>query len=146
MFRGRFEYGIDDKGRVSVPVKFREVLAASFDERLIITNFDGCLWAYPVPEWQKIEDHVASLPQMKPEVKAFQRGFISSAIECAIDKQGRILIPPTLRDYAGISKDLVFVGMTKRIEIWSTERWQKIFDASQKELGDMSEKLADLGL
>ncbi len=146
MFRGRYEHTVDIKGRTSIPSKFREVLSANYDERLIMTNFDGCLWAYPAVEWQRIEDHVSSLPQMKPEVKAFQRAFISAASDCPIDKQGRILLPQTLRDYAGIERDLVFVGMTKRIEIWSVERWNKVFSESQENLKDMAEKLAELGL
>src|SRR3989339_692595 len=119
MFRGRYIHTIDDKGRVSIPSKFRELLSSQFDERLIITNFDGCLWGYTYPEWQKIEEKVAALPQFKPEVKALQRVFISAATECVIDKPGRIMIPQTLREYAGIPKELVFVGMTKRIEIWA---------------------------
>jgi MraZ protein len=106
MFRGRFEHSIDPKGRVSIPVKFREILSANSDERMILTNFDDCLWGYPVAEWQAIEDKVAALPQFKPEVKALQRVFISAATECPIDKQGRILIPPTLRDYAGRAQEL----------------------------------------
>lgn len=146
MFRGRFEHSIDTKGRVSIPSKFREILSTNFDERLIITNFDDCLWAYPCAEWQKIEERVAALPQFKPEVKALQRVFISAANECPIDRQGRILIPQTLRDYAGINRDLVFVGMTRRIEIWSTERWLKTFETSQADLKQMAEKLAELGL
>lgn len=146
MFRGRFEHSLDTKGRVSIPSRFREVLAAQFDERLIITNFDGCLWAYPVAEWQKIEERVAALPQFKPEVKALQRVFVSAASECPLDKQGRILIPQTLRDYAGIERDLVFVGMTRRVEIWSNKRWRDVFDKSQKDMGELSAKLAELGL
>lgn len=146
MFRGRYEHSLDAKGRVSIPSKFREILATNYDERLIITNFDNCLWAYPHAEWQIIEDRVAALPQFKPEVKALQRVFISAATECPLDRQGRILIPPTLREYAGISRDLVFVGMTKRIEVWATERWQKVFSQSQTALDDMGEKLAQLGI
>lgn len=146
MFRGRFEHSIDPKGRVSIPVKFREILATTSDSRMIVTNFDDCLWCYPVAEWQIIEDKVSALPQFKPEVKALQRVFISAATECTIDKQGRVLIPPTLRDYAGITKDLVFVGMTKRIEIWSRERWKKVFTQSQDGINNMTDKLADLGL
>lgn len=146
MFRGRFEHSIDTKGRVSIPSKFREILSTNFDERLIITNFDDCLWAYPFAEWQKIEERVAALPQFKPEVKALQRVFISAANECPIDRQGRILIPQTLRDYAGINRDLVFVGMTRRVEIWSTERWLKTFETSQLDLKQMAEKLAELGI
>lgn len=146
MFRGRFEHAIDSKSRLSIPSKFREILSANYDERLIITNFDGCLWAYPFAEWQKVEDKVASLPQFKDEVKALQRVFISAAVESPIDKSGRILIPPTLRDYAGITKDVVLVGMTNRIEIWSRDRWMHEFEASQKSLEMMGDKLADLGL
>jgi MraZ protein len=146
MFRGRFEHSIDAKGRVSIPSRFREILVASSDERLIVTNFDNCLWAYTVPEWQEIEAKVAALPQFKPEVKALQRVFISAATECALDKQGRILIPPTLRDYAGISGDLVFVGMTKRIEIWSKDRWNQVFAASVTDIEGMADKLGELGL
>ncbi|MBF0107487.1 MAG: division/cell wall cluster transcriptional repressor MraZ [Deltaproteobacteria bacterium] len=146
MFRGRFEHSIDTKGRVSIPSKFRELLSSNYDERLIITNFDNCLWAYPFKEWQIIEERVASLPQLKAEVKALQRVFVSAATECPIDKQGRILLPPTLREYAGITKDLVFVGITKRIEIWSLERWSEIFKSSQDDLEKMQDKLAELGI
>jgi MraZ protein len=146
MFRGRFQHNLDAKARVAIPSKFREVLSTNFDERLIVTNFDGCLWAYPQAEWQKIESKVAELPQFKPEVKALQRVFISAATECALDKSGRILLPPTLRDYAGITRELTFVGMTKRIEIWATDKWEKAFNESQESLESFSEKLADLGL
>ena len=144
MFRGRFAHTIDPKGRTSIPSKFREVLAANYDERLIITNFDGCLWAYPVAEWQIIENKVAALPQFKEEVKALQRIFISAATECPVDKQGRILVPPTLRDYAGLKKEIILVGMTKRIEIWSKENWNTVFEKSQKEISGGN--LGDLGL
>lgn len=146
MFRGRYEHGIDNKGRLSVPSKFREILTTNFDERLIITNYDGCLWAYPVAEWQKLEEKVNARPQFDETVRLFQRVFISAAVEAPIDGSGRILIPPTLREYAGISKDVVLVGMTNRIEIWSRERWQNEFDQSQKKLEVMGDKLADLGL
>ena len=131
MFRGRFDYTIDEKGRTSLPAKFREVLAASYDERLIITTFDKCLWAYPVKEWQTIEEKIASLPQFKPEVKALQRMFVSGATECPLDKQGRMVLPASLRDYAELKKEIVFVGMTKRIEIWAKDKWQNVFNASR---------------
>lgn len=146
MFRGRFDYSIDDKGRVSLPAKFREVLSANYDERLIITTFDQCLWAYPIPEWQAIEEKIAALPQFKSQVKALQRVFVSGAAECPLDKQGRIIIPPTLRDYGGLKKEVVFVGMTKRIEIWSKERWEAVFSESQTLIEAATDDLADLGL
>jgi MraZ protein len=146
MFRGRFEYTIDEKGRISLPAKFREVLSANFDERLIITTFDQCLWAYPLPEWQLIEEKIAGLPQFKSEVKALQRIFVSGAVECALDKQGRLIIPPVLREYGDLKKDVLFVGMTKRIEIWSKQRWEDIFAKSQMLIESSTDDLADLGL
>lgn len=146
MFRGRFDYTIDEKGRISLPAKFREVLSANYDERLIVTTFDNCLWAYPIPEWQMIEEKIAALPQFKSEVKALQRIFVSGAAECGLDKQGRIIIPPVLREYGGLEKEVIFVGMTKRIEIWSKERWDDTFAKSQKLIENSTDDLADLGL
>ncbi len=145
MFRGRYDAVIDDKGRVSVPSRFRDALATSVDEKLILTTFDGCLWGYPTQEWIKIEERVAALPQFKSSVKALQRVFVSGAMECPIDKQGRIIIPPNLRDYAGLKKEIIFVGMTKKIEIWAKEQWVKTFNDALKEV-DGSEELADLGI
>ncbi len=146
MFRGRYNHQVDAKGRLSVPSRFRDALSSNFDERLIITNFDDCLWAYPVPEWQELEKKVSALPQFMEEVKALQRVFISAAVECPIDKQGRILIPPSLRDYAALDRDVVIVGMTRRFEIWAKERWDEVFRGAQIKLEGMSAKLADLGL
>lgn len=146
MFRGRYEHALDSKSRLSVPSHFREVLSTQYDERLIITNFDQCLWAYPVAEWLLVEDKIAALPQFKEEVKALQRVFVSGATECAIDKSGRIVLPPPLRAYAGIERDVVIVGTIKRLEIWSAERWATVFGAAQDALGTMGDKLADLGL
>ena len=141
MFRGRYEHTIDAKGRLSVPSKFREILATYDDDRLIVTNFDTCLWAYPVAEWKRVEEKVAALPQFKPEVKALQRFFISAAVECPIDPNGRIVVPTSLRRYAGLMKDVVLVGMTKRIEIWARERWQKVFEQAEKDLTTQAQKL-----
>ena len=144
MFRGRYEHTIDPKGRLSIPSKFRETLLANDDERLILTNYDSCLWALPVREWKAIEDKVALLPQFKPNVKSLQRFFISAAVECPLDPNGRILVPPTLRRYAGLEKDVVMVGMTNRFEIWAADRWRKVFDEAEKDMSAFDG--ADLGL
>lgn len=146
MFKGRFEHAIDAKGRLSIPSRFRDLLATQYDERLVITNFDGCLWAYPVAEWQRVEEKIAALPQFKDEVKALQRVFVSGAMECPIDRTGRILLPPPLRDYAGIARYVVLVGTTRRIELWAKERWETVFAEAQSALSGMGDKLADLGL
>lgn len=146
MFRGQYLHGVDDKGRVAIPAKFREILSARYEERLIITHFDGCLWAYPAPIWQQLEDRVAQLPQFQKEVKTLQRAFLSPAQECVPDKQGRILLPQNLRDYARIEREAMMVGMTQRIEIWSKASWDKMFEEAQKNLETMQAKLAELGL
>jgi MraZ protein len=146
MFRGRFEHIIDSKGRVSIPAKFRELLAEKYDERLILTNFDRCLVAYPFEEWRGLEEKVGSLSMVKKEVRVFQRFFISGAAECPIDKLGRILIPPTLRDYAQLTRNVVFNGMLKKFEIWSKDRWQEEIKRSEESFEGMSEALADLGI
>lgn len=146
MFRGRYEHTIDVKGRISVPAKFRELLSSQYSESLIITNFDQCLWAYPAAEWKVVEDKIASLPQFRPEVKAMQRFFVSAASECPLDKQGRIIVPPTLRDYASLDKDCVMVGMSRRIEIWSKARWEQVFNAAEQTLENSINKLTELGI
>ena len=146
MFRGRFEHTKDSKGRVSIPAKFRELLAEKYDERLILTNFDRCLVAYPFEEWRGVEEKVGSLSMVKKEVRAFQRFFISGAAECPIDKLGRILIPPTLRDYAQLARNVIFNGMLKKFEIWSKDRWLEEIKRSEESFEGMSEALADLGI
>lgn len=144
-FRGYHSHLIDEKGRLSIPVQFREVLANVYKEqRLILTSLVSCLVAYPLSEWLKIEEQVKSLPQMKPEVRDFQRVFISPAEECGFDRQGRILIPPALR--AGLRKEVVIVGMLTKFEIWAREKFEekrkKVLEDSER----ISNVLGDLGL
>ena len=147
MFRGQYAHNLDPKGRTSIPSKFREILQTKYGEEcLIITHFDGCLWGYPNKEWEKFEDRIADLPQFKREVKAIQRMFVSAACECPIDKQGRILIPPTLRSYAELDRDIVIVGMSRRIEIWDQKRWEKEFNKAQENKESIEEVLAEFGI
>ncbi len=146
MFRGRFEHIIDLKGRISIPAKFRELLAEKYDERVMITNFDRCLVAYPYEEWRAVEEKVGSLSMVKKEVKMFQRFFLSGAVECPIDKLGRILIPPTLRTYAQFERNVVFVGLAKKFEIWSRERWLEEIKRTEENFEGMGEVLAELGV
>ena len=146
MFRGIHEHTIDPKGRLSIPSKFREILAASNDERLIVTNYDSCLWAYPVAEWKVLEEKIAKVSQLRPEVKAFQRFVVSAACECPLDPNGRIIVPTTLRRYAALMKEVVLVGAVSRIEIWARERWRKVVEQAEKDLASLGGKLADLGI
>jgi len=146
MFRGRFEHAIDPKGRVSIPSKFREILTKKYDERLVVTNFDGCLVAYPYEEWVQLEEKASSLSMVKKETRAFMRFFYSSAIECILDKQGRILIPQTLRDYADLEKEVVLVGQLRKIEIWSSKRWGEEIVKAHENFDQISDVLSEFGL
>ena len=104
MFRGRYEHTVDPKGRTSLPSRFREILADRSDDRLIVTTaIDApCLIAYPFAEWQRFEERLMALPQFDPAVVKLKRVYVSSAMECSVDRNGRILIPPVLREHAGI--------------------------------------------
>ncbi|MEQ9618197.1 MAG: division/cell wall cluster transcriptional repressor MraZ [Deltaproteobacteria bacterium] len=126
MFRGRYEHTMTDKGRVSIPAKFREVCREKYgDETFVITNFDKCLVAYPLKEWNEIERKVSELPQFKHEVISFLRYLMGGAVDCPLDGQGRVLIPQSLRNHARIDRELVMIGMLTRIEIWSKEVWEQ---------------------
>ena len=126
MFRGRYEHTMTDKGRVSIPAKFREICREKYgDETFVITNFDKCLVAYPLKEWNEIERKVSELPQFKQEVISFLRYLMGGAVDCPLDGQGRVLIPQSLRNHARIDKELIMIGMLTRIEIWSREVWQE---------------------
>ncbi len=144
MFRGSFEHSVDSKGRVSVPSKFRDIIADHYDGRLVMAmDFDLCLAVYPLEEWEKLEEKIKTLPMMQKEVKDFMRFFFSSATECELDKQGRILIPPAHRERAGISKNVMLVGIINKIEIWDVKSWE----ARTSQNGDkIGEALAALGL
>jgi len=147
MFRGRYEHAIDSKGRISIPSKFREILAKKYDDRLVITNFDGCLVAFPHDEWNLlVEQKIGSFSIMRKEMSSFLRYFYSSASDCVIDKHGRLLIPQTLRDYAALQKDVVLVGEGRFIEIFSKERWQLEAQKVEEGFDQIRETLANLGI
>jgi MraZ protein len=140
MFRGRFEHTIDPKGRISIPSKFREVLKEKYEEKLMVTNFDGCLYAYPTDEWYLLEEKVSRLSSLNRKAKSLQRFFTSAVAECPIDKLGRILIPPTLRDYAKLEKDVIVIGVLKRIEVWSKKNWEPEITRAQEYLENLSDE------
>jgi MraZ protein len=145
MFRGRYEHTIDAKGRISIPAKFREVLNKKYDDRLVISHYDQCLVAYPQEEWAILEEKQKHLPQMKKETKTYLRFFYSSGADCTIDKQGRLLIPQTHREYANLQKEVVLVGMGTRIEIWDKQKWGEEFRRSQESFDKDSDVLTSLG-
>lgn len=147
MFLGQFQHTIDKKGRVSIPFKFREVLTDRYEETLIITaDLDQCLVGYPVEEWRLIEEKAKQLPMMKKEVKDWLRVFYSRAVECALDRHGRILVPPPLREYARLQREIVLLGMFNKIELWDQRRWKEKELQVSKNSEKISEALAGLGL
>ncbi|MBW1980854.1 MAG: division/cell wall cluster transcriptional repressor MraZ [Deltaproteobacteria bacterium] len=146
MFRGRFHHTLDAKGRLRIPTRFREILQKQFNDQLIITNLDRCLIAYPLPEWEKVEEQVGGLSKMSPDIRAFQRFFISGATECSFDKQGRILIPQTLRDYAKLEREVVIAGVLKNFEIWSKPLWDEEIRNSQENFRQIAESVSSYGV
>lgn len=125
MFRGHFEHAIDAKGRTSLPARFRDVLAGGSDLRLVITPAlgDPCLDVYPMRSWEDLESRLAQLNEFDAEVIAFRRLYVSAAVECDLDKQGRVLVPPSMREHGQLAKDVLWAGMGQKAELWSLERW-----------------------
>lgn len=150
MLRGRYEHAVDEKGRTSVPARFREAMAASGDAHLVLTTgLDPCLVAYPMREWMAFEERLAALPQFDASVAMLRRIYVSSAVECEVDKHGRILVPAGLRKHAGLTRDALWAGMGRHAEIWSSERFESLRDGAlenpeQREA--IAKRLAELGL
>ena len=124
-FTGVYQHQIDAKGRTSLPSRFREVLAAQGADKLFVTTdlFDACLQAYAPAQWTAFTEKVAALSQFDPSVRLLVRSFVAPAQECPVDKVGRILIPPPLREHAGLADEVTWAGTVERIEIWSPARW-----------------------
>jgi len=146
MFKGRYIHTLDAKGRLSVPSRFREILSQHREETLILTTFDNCLAGFPSDEWEVLEEKVRGLSMLQKDVRAFTRYFFSSAQECPVDRQGRILIPTTLREDAGLEKDVVLLGVANRIEVWSKARWDNFYRESTENFEAIAEKLSEFGL
>ncbi|MDE7353847.1 MAG: division/cell wall cluster transcriptional repressor MraZ [Acetatifactor sp.] len=141
MFMGRYNHTIDPKGRLSIPSKYREILG---DEFVVSKGMDGCLFVYANDAWKAFEEKLASLPLINREARQFARFFLSGAQYVTVDKQGRILMPQDLREFAGLEKDVVLAGAGGRIEIWSLEKWNENTD--QTDIDQISQGMIDLGL
>ncbi len=144
-FRSRSEHTLDEKGRLNIPTRFREVLQNVYTENLMITNWDKCLKAFPVPEWKKVEDKLIS-DAAKNGLSGFFRYVISGVVECPLDKQGRILLPNALRAEFGLNKDVVLNGMLEHFEIWDKASWLDETRRTRDKFKDYEQGLASLGI
>ncbi|HHT68002.1 MAG TPA: division/cell wall cluster transcriptional repressor MraZ [Firmicutes bacterium] len=143
MFMGEYHHGLDAKGRLIIPAKFREELG---EGAVITRGLDNCLFLFPQEEWSILESKLKALPLTKSDARQFVRFLFSGATECELDKQGRINLPPNLREFASIEKDAVVIGVSSRVEIWSKERWESYVDDAEESFEDIAENIVDLGI
>jgi len=143
MFIGEYKYIIDSKKRLAIPAKFRAGLG---DKAVVTRGLDNSLFLYSKKEWQVLAEKLSSLPLSQSDARGFTRLMLAGAMEVSIDKAGRILIPDYLKEYAGLRKETVVIGLFNRIEIWSQERWNDYQKKTEKEVGDMAERLKELGV
>ena len=140
MFMGEYNHTIDAKGRLIVPSKFREQLGNEF---VITKGLDGCLFVYSNEEWENVQQSFREKSVASKDARKFMRFFFGGAATCEVDKQGRILIPNNLREYAGIDKDVVSVGVMSRVEIWSKDKWLE--NSDYDDMDEIAENMAELG-
>ncbi|MFH1868644.1 MAG: division/cell wall cluster transcriptional repressor MraZ [Candidatus Omnitrophota bacterium] len=144
MFYGEFTHTLDRKGRLIIPSRFRDALKEAYVEKLYITRgLDKCLFMFAEEEWKSQETKFRSMPFTKSEHRKFNRLYFSGAQEAIPDKQGRILIPSYLKDFAGIKKEMVLIGVSNRIEIWSKELWKKYYEGSKESFEEIAENLIE---
>lgn len=145
MFYGEYEHTLDRKGRLIIPAKFREVFKENYIEKFYVTRgLDKCLFVFTEEEWKLQEQKFKSLSFTKAEARKFNRLYFSGACELTCDKQGRILLPQYLKGFAGIQREVIIVGVSNRMEIWSKETWKKFYEASRESFEETAEKLINL--
>ena len=143
MLMGEFQHNLDAKGRLFMPVKLREALGTKF---VLTKGLDGCLFVYDLEQWRLLEAKLNSLPMTRKGARDFNRFFFGGAAEGERDKQGRVLLPVNLREFAGLDKNAVIVGVGNRAEIWDAERWNAYNEENAEDVGELAEQLADLDL
>jgi len=140
---GEYEHSIDTKGRLIMPAKLKEDIGEKF---VITKGLDGCLFVYSQSEWKLFEDKLRAFPLTNKDARALVRFFLAGAMECEIDKQGRFLIAANLREFAGLEKEVVVIGVLNKIEIWSKEKWLKYSEEENNNADEIAEKMANLGI
>lgn len=144
MFIGEYRHSIDEKGRLAVPTKYRELLRAG---AVVTRGLDRCLFIYPMAAWQELAGRLAQLPLSKANTRSFARFLLAGAMDVEIDKQGRIIVPEYLRSFAGIQKTVVVTGLYNRLEVWDVDAWEQYRKSAEQGSTDIAETLgADLGV
>jgi len=143
MFLGEYNYTIDEKKRLAIPAKFRQILGK---KAVITRGLDNCLFLYPVREWTKLAKKLSQLPLSQADARGFVRIMLAGAMEVNLDRLGRILIPDYLKKYASLKKRAVVAGLYNRVEIWDEKNWQNYKQKTEKEAGDIAERLKELGV
>ena len=143
MFFGEFYHSLDEKGRVILPAKFRDALA---DGLFVTKSFDSCLLAYTRKDWYELVDKINSLPTTKESVRKFQRFFIGSAAEVEVSRQGRISLPNNLRQFAGLDRDIVIVGLANKLEFWEKGRYEEYIANAEQAAAEIAEEIAEFGV
>jgi MraZ protein len=145
MFYGEYLHSIDRKGRLILPAKFREIAKGNFIEKFFVTRgLDKCLFMFSEEEWRSQEQKFKAIPFTKQQARTFNRLYFSGAVEVIIDKQGRILLPQYLKDFAEIKREVMIVGVSNRIEIWAKDKWQEFYGSSRPSFEEIAEKLMDV--
>jgi len=142
-FYGEYTYSIDEKKRLAIPPKFRKVLGK---KAVITKGLDQCLFLYPAKEWGILAKKLSKLPLSQSDARGFARLMLTGAMEVEIDNLGRILIPDYLKEYAKLKKKVVIAGVYNRIEIWDEKIWKEYKEKTEKEVGDIAERLKELGV
>ena len=143
MFIGEYKYNLDDKNRLAIPSKFRQ----QFSDGLVITKgLDNCLFIYTTKEWQKLVDKLTNLPISQAKSRAFSRMMLAGAMDVTLDKQGRVVLPDYLKEFASLNKQVVVAGLYNRLEVWDEKLWAKYQRVSDKDSNNIAESLIDLGI
>ncbi|HLC89602.1 MAG TPA: division/cell wall cluster transcriptional repressor MraZ [Patescibacteria group bacterium] len=143
MFIGEYQHNLDQKNRMAIPAKFRLVLNKG---AVVTKGLDNCLFLLPKTEWQKLADKLAALPIAKANARAVARLMLAGAMDVEIDKQGRMLIPDYLKEFAGLKKTVIVAGLYDRLEIWDEAKWNQYKKGTENKSGDIAEALGELGV
>ncbi len=143
MFIGEYHHALDQKGRIAIPVKFRDEFAKG---AVVTRGLDSCLFLYTKEEWSKLAKRLAELPIAKANTRAFARLMLAGAMDVDLDKQGRVILPDYLRQYADLEKKTVIAGLYNRLEIWQETNWNAYKKNTEKTSGDIAEALGELGV